>query len=67
MDLKDGPESAFEQAETVRALDRLYQDAITRYRGGDGNVQLLACGERADAPDKLVLIANGKRLRLGSV
>ena len=61
MGLENGPkESAFEQAETIRAWDKLYRDAVTQYRGGTGNVQLLISGEPGEVADKLVLIANGK-------
>lgn len=61
MDLKDGPkENAYEQAEAIQAWDKLYRDAITRYRAGSGNVQLLISGEPGEVADKLVLIANGK-------
>lgn len=55
-----GHESAYEQAQTVKALTQLFKDAITAYRAEDGNVQLQVSGEQNQLPDKLVLIAHGR-------
>ena len=55
-----GHESAYDQAQTVKALSKLFQDAITEYRGESGNVQMQVSGEQGQAPDKLVIIAHGR-------